>query len=159
MNLPIEIEKHMADLFIGQKAFFTKTISESDVYLFAGITGDFNRIHVDEHYAQTTSFGKRIAHGFLVASMVQHCTSELTTPGGVSLNYNFNMRAPVFIGDTITASAEVIHKREDKPIVTLRIACHKPDGTLCIDGEALIYMVSDKKKAEAFDSFTMDGWF
>ena len=137
-------EKHMSDLIIGQESTFTKTISESDVYLFAGITGDFNRIHVDEEYAKSTQFGQRIAHGFLVASMVQHCTSELTTPGGVSLNYNFDMKAPVFIGDTVTASAKVVHKREDKPIVTLQIKCEKADGTLCIDGKAVIYMISDR---------------
>lgn len=140
-------EKHISDLYLGQEATFTKTISESDVYLFAGITGDFNRIHVDEEYAKKTSFGKRIAHGFLTASMVQHCTSELTTPGGISLNYNYDMKAPVFIGDTITSSAKVIHKREDKPIVTLHIQCIKQDGTVCIDGKAIIYMMSDKKQA------------
>ena len=137
-------EKHMADFYIGQSSTFTKTLSESDIYLFAGITGDFNRIHVDDTYAQNTTYGKRIAHGFLVASMVQHCTSELTTPGGVSLNYNFDMKAPVFIGDTISASAKVIHLREDKPIVTLEIQCVKQDGTLCINGKAVIYMISDK---------------
>ena len=137
-------QKHIYDLHIGQKAFFAKTISESDVYLFAGITGDFNRIHVDEEYAKNTQFGRRIVHGFLIASMVQHCTSELTTPGGVSLNYNFDMKAPVFIGDTITACAEVVHMRDDKPIVTLKIQCTKSDGTVCIDGQAVIYMVSDK---------------
>ena len=138
-------EKRMADLLLGQKAYFTKTITESDVYLFAGITGDFNPIHVDEEYAKTTQFGQRIAHGFLTASLVQHCTSELTTPGGVSLNYNFDMKAPVFFGDTITASAEVIHKREDKPVVTLKILCVKQDGTICVEGKAIIYMVRDKK--------------
>jgi 3-hydroxybutyryl-CoA dehydratase len=70
--------------------------------------------------------------------------SALTTPGGVSLNYNFSMKAPVFIGDTITATAEVIEKREDKPIVTLAIRCVKQDGTICVEGTALIYMISDK---------------
>lgn len=138
-------EIHMADLAIGQTATFTKTISESDVYLFAGITGDFNPIHMDEEYARGTQFGRRIAHGFLTASLVQHCTSELTTPGGVSLNYNFDMKAPVFIGDTITASAEVVEKRTDKPIVTLAIRCVKQDGTVCVDGKALIYMISDRE--------------
>ena len=138
-------EKHMSDLDIGQKAHFTKTITESDVYLFAGITGDFNRIHVDEEYAKTTQFGQRIAHGLLTASLVQHCMSELTTPGGVSLNYNFDMQAPVFFGDTITANAEVIQKRDDKPIVTLKIMCVKQDGTVCIEGRAIIYMMSDKE--------------
>jgi 3-hydroxybutyryl-CoA dehydratase len=143
-----EKEKRMADLQIGQKSMFTKTISESDVYLFAGITGDFNRIHVDSEYAKSTPFGKRIAHGFLTASMVQYCTSALTTPGGVSLNYQFDMKAPVFIGDTITASAEIIEKRADKPIVTLAIRCQKQDGTVCIDGKAIIYMVSEKSKKD-----------
>lgn len=137
-------EKHMCDLEIGQKATFTKTLTEADITLFAGLTGDFNRIHVDEEYAKSTQYGERIVHGFLVASLVQPCMSELTTPGGVSLNYNFDMRAPVFIGDTITASAEIVKKREDKPIVTLKIQCTKQDNTICISGEALIYMLSDK---------------
>ena len=137
-------EKRISDLRVGQRATFTKTVSESDVYLFAGLTGDFNRIHVDEEYAKKTRFGRRIAHGFLVASLVQHCTSELTTPGGVSLNYNFDLKAPVFFGDTITASAEIIHIREDKPVVTLAIRCEKADGTICIDGKAVIYMISEQ---------------
>ncbi len=137
-------EKHMSDMYIGLRHEFVKTLSESDIYLFAGITGDFNRIHVDDTYAKTTQFGQRIAHGFLTASLVQNCTSALTTPGGVSLNYNFDMKAPVFIGDTITASATVSHLREDKPIVTLKLLCEKQDGTVCVEGEALIYMVSDK---------------
>lgn len=144
--MPPTEEKHMRDLAIGQKATFTKTIAESDVYLFAGLTADFNRIHVDEEYAKTTQYGQRIAHGFLIASLVQPCTSRLTTPGGVSLNYNFDMKAPVFIGDTITSSAEIVKKREDKPVVTLRIQCVKQDGTVCIDGEAVVYMISDKNQ-------------
>jgi len=143
--MPPTEEKHMQDLAIGRKATFTKTIAESDVYLFAGLTADFNRIHVDEEYAKTTPYGQRIAHGFLIASLVQPCTSQLTTPGGVSLNYNFDMKAPVFIGDTVTSSAEIIKKREDKPVVTLRIQCIKQDGTVCIDGEAVVYMISDKQ--------------
>ena len=136
--------KTMDDLTIGQRTTFTRTITEGDVYLFAGLTGDFNPIHVDVEYARTTSFGRRAAHGFLTASLVQPCMTELTTPGGVSLNYNFNMKAPVFIGDTITASAEVLEKRVDKPIVTLKVQCVKQDGTVCVDGKALIYMLSDR---------------
>jgi 3-hydroxybutyryl-CoA dehydratase len=137
-------EKRMSDLEIGQRSTFSKTITESDVYLFAGLTADFNAIHVDQEYAKTTQFGERIAHGFLIASLVQPCMSALTTPGGVSLNYNFSMREPVFFGDTITASAEVVEKRKDKPIVTLQIRCQKQDGRVCIDGTALIYMISEK---------------
>ena len=103
-------EKRMSDLEIGQRSTFSKTITESDVYLFAGLTADFNPIHVDREYAKTTQFGERIAHGFLVAALVQPCMSDLTTPGGVSLNYNFSMKEPVFFGDTITASAEGCEK-------------------------------------------------
>lgn len=138
-------EKKMADLEIGQFTTFSKTITEADVTLFAGLTGDFNRIHVDDEYAKSSGFGRRIAHGFLVASLVQPCMTALTTPGGVSLNYNINMKNPAFLGDTITARAEILKKREDKPIVTLKIECKKQDNTLCIEGEALIYMVSEKK--------------
>lgn len=138
-------EKHMSDLAIGQQATFTKTLTESDINLFAELTGDFNPIHVDPSYAARTQYSRPIAHGFLVAALVQPCTTELTTPGGVSLNYNFDMQAPVFIGETITASAEITHKRADKPIVTLKIRCVKDDGTVCVEGQALIYMVSDKE--------------
>ena len=137
-------EKRLADIEIGQKATFVKTISESDISIFAGLTGDFNRIHVDAEYARTTRYGRRVAHGLLTASLVQPCLSEITTPGGVSLNYNFNMKAPVFLGDTVTASAEVLQKREDKPLVTLKVLCTKQDGTICIEGTALIYMISEK---------------
>lgn len=139
-------EKHMEDLEIGQHATFSKTITETDISLFAGLTADFNPIHVDEEYAKNTGFGRRIAHGFFIASLVQPCMTELTTPGGVSLNYNINMKNPAFLGDTITAHAEIIHKREDKPIVTLKIECKKQDNTLCMEGEALIYMVSEKNR-------------
>jgi 3-hydroxybutyryl-CoA dehydratase len=135
----------MAGLKIGQSSSFTKTIGESDIYLFAGLTGDFNPIHVDREYARTTQFGRRVAHGFLVAALVQPCMSALTTPGGVSLNYSFSMKKPVFIGDTITATAEVLEKREDKPIVTLGIRCENQDGEVCVEGTALIYMLSDRQ--------------
>jgi 3-hydroxybutyryl-CoA dehydratase len=138
-------EKRLRDIQIGQKETFTKTITESDVYIYAGLTADFNRIHVDSEYARTTDYGQRVAHGLLTASLVQPCLTALTTPGGVSLNYNFNMKAPVFFGDTITASAEVTAIRKDKPIVTLAVQCTRQDGSVCIDGTALIYMISEKK--------------
>lgn len=135
----------MADLVVGQSATFSKTITEADLTLFAGLTADFNPIHVDAQYAKDTEFGRRIAHGFLIAALVQPCMTDLTTPGGVSLNYNIDMKNPAFIGDTITARAEVLKKRKDKPIVTLKIECTKQDDTVCVDGEALIYMASDRR--------------
>jgi 3-hydroxybutyryl-CoA dehydratase len=136
-------EKTFADIQLGQKATFTKTITEADIILYAGLTGDFNPIHVDAEYARTTRFGQRIAHGLLVAGLVQPALSEITTPGGVSLHYEFNLKAPVRIGDTITAEAEVIHIRQDKPIVTLATRCTNQRGEVVIEGKALIYMVSE----------------
>ena len=138
-------EKTLDDISVGQKASFTKTITESDVVLYAGLTGDFNRVHVDAEYARGTRFGQRIAHGLLVAGLVQPALSEITTPGGVSLHYEFDLKAPVFIGDTITAEAEVVNIRRDKPIVTLELRCTKQDGTVAIRGKALIYMVSEAR--------------
>jgi len=138
-------EKRIKDIKVGQKHTFCKTITEGDVYLYAGLTADFNRIHVDAEYARSTTYGQRVAHGLLTASLVQPCLSALTTPGGVSLNYNFNMKAPVFFGDTITAMAEVIAIRKDKPLVTLKVECTKQDGIVCIDGTALIYILSERE--------------
>ena len=139
-------EKRLSDIRVGQKASFSKTITEADVVLYAGLTGDFNRIHVDAEYARTTRFGERIAHGLLVAGLVQPALSEITTPGGVSLHYEFDMRAPVRLGDTITAEAEVVHIRKDKPIVTLATRCVNQRGEVVIEGKALIYMVSEKDR-------------
>jgi len=139
-------EKTLSDIRVGQKASFTKTITEADVVLYAGLTGDFNRVHVDEEYARGTRFGGRIAHGLLVAGLVQPALSALTTPGGVSLHYEFDLKAPVRLGDTITAEAEVVDIRRDKPIVTLDTRCTNQRGEVVISGRALIYMVSEKDR-------------
>ena len=141
-------EKTLDDITIGQKASFTKTVTEADVVLYAGLTGDFNRIHVDAEYARSTRFGERIAHGLLVAGLVQPAMSEITTPGGVSLRYEFDFRAPVRIGDTITAEAEVVHIRDDKPIVTLATRCVNQRGEVVVEGKALVYMVSEKSRGK-----------
>lgn len=139
-------QKTLADIQIGQKASFTKTITEADVVLYAGLTGDFNRIHVDAEYARHTRYGERIAHGLLVAGLVQPALSEITTPGGVSMRYEFDLKAPVRIGDTITAEAQVTDIRSDKPIVTLETRCINQRGEVVIRGKALIYMISEKDR-------------
>jgi 3-hydroxybutyryl-CoA dehydratase len=100
---------------IGDKAEFSKTISESDVYLFAGITGDLNAIHVNEEYAKTTSFKARIVHGLLTSSFI--CTAlgtKLPGEGTIHTNQELKFIKPVYIGDTITVRLEIIEFIDEK---------------------------------------------
>ena len=98
---------------IGQKAQFSKTISESDVYLFAGITGDMNPIHVNEVFAKTTRFGKRIVHGMLVSSFISSALSmKLFGENTVYVSQEIKFLKPVFIGDTISVTLEIIEIME-----------------------------------------------
>lgn len=94
---------------IGDLATFSKTISESDVYLFAGITGDLNPVHVDAEYAKKTRFQQRIAHGMLTSSFI--CTvlgTKLPGPGTIHISQSLEFRLPVFIGDTVQVRLEIV---------------------------------------------------
>jgi 3-hydroxybutyryl-CoA dehydratase len=117
-----------ADLKIGDKASMSKTVTEYDVYTFAGVTGDFNPIHVDTEFAKTTMFKERIAHGMLSAGFISAVIGT-TLPGA-------NSKAPVKIGDTVTATVEVIEKIEAKNRVILRTTVTNQDGILVVDGKA-----------------------
>ena len=95
-------------LTIGQSASMSKTVSEHDVYTFAGITGDFNPAHVNEEYAKTTSFGGRIAHGILSAGFISAVLAmHLPGPGAIYLGQELKFTRPVRMGDTITATVTV----------------------------------------------------
>jgi len=125
----------------GQKASFTKTISEADVILFAGISGDFNPLHINEEYARQSRFGRRIAHGLLSAGLISHVLGmQLPGPGAIYLKQDLKFLAPVFIGDTITATVEVLSYREDKHIVTLQTDCVNQNGEKVLTGEAVLMM-------------------
>ena len=124
---------------VGQKASFTKTITETDVVLFAGSTGDMNPFHIDEEFARRARFGKRIAHGMLVTGLISAVLGmKLPGPGTIYLRQELDFRHPVYIGDTVTAVAEVLHVREDKPIVTLSTNCYNQDEKLVIEGKAVV---------------------
>ena len=126
---------------VGEKASLSKTMSESDVETFARLTGDVNPVHVDEAYAKTTRFGGRIAHGMLTAGLISAVLgTRLPGPGGIYLNQTLKFTAPVRMGDTITATAEVTAYREDKRIVTLKTDCTNQRGELVLTGEAVIMM-------------------
>jgi 3-hydroxybutyryl-CoA dehydratase len=127
------------ELKVGQTAEFSKTVSESDVYLYAGVTGDFNPAHINEAYAQQTFFKTRIAHGMLTAGFISAVlATRLPGPGTIYLRQELNFLAPVRIGDTVTAKVEVIEIVADKNRVRLKTTCINQDGTQVLDGEALI---------------------
>lgn len=131
--------KTIDQLEIGQSARFTKTVSESDVYLYAGVTGDFNPAHIDETYASQTAFKTRIAHGMLLGGFISNVIgNQLPGPGSIYIQQNLTFKAPVVIGDTITATAEVIEIISERKRVRLSTICTNQDGTVVLDGEALI---------------------
>jgi len=123
----------------GDSAAFTKTISESDVYLFAGITGDLNPAHVDAVSAAAGMFKQRIAHGMLTGSFVSTVLAmQLPGPGTIYVGQTLQFKAPVFIGDTITARVEAIEKLEQRKWVKFRTTITNQDGKLVVDGEATV---------------------
>ena len=127
------------ELTIGQQARFSKTITETDIYLFAGVSGDFNPAHVDETFAAGTYFKTRIAHGMLTASFISTIIGTLLPgPGSIYMSQTVNFLAPVKIGETVTAIAEVVDIISDKKRVRLKTWCVNQDGITVLDGEAMV---------------------
>lgn len=128
-----------SDLKIGDSAEISKTISEADIYNFAGICGDFNPLHVDEEFASKTPFKKRIAHGMLGASLISTLLGT-TLPGKntIYMEQNLKFKAPVYIGDTITARIEVLELIQEKNIAKLKTEAYNQNGEIVIDGQATI---------------------
>lgn len=126
-------------LMIGQTASRNTTITDAAIRAFAEATGDNNPVHLDADYAAATRFKKRIAHGMLTTGLVSAVlANDLPGPGTIYLSQSLSFKAPVFIEDTITATVEVVAYREDKRITTLKTTCTNQDGTLVLDGEAIV---------------------
>jgi acyl dehydratase len=124
---------------IGDYATTTKTFLDEDVRTFANISGDKNPIHLDEEYASSTRFGKRLVHGILTSGIISALLGmELPGPGSIYIKQILNFKAPVYIGDTITATVTVTGVRTDKPIITLETVCKNQDDVMVIDGEAIL---------------------
>ncbi len=123
----------------GQKASFTKTITESDVYGFAGITGDFNPLHVNAEFAARSRFGERIAHGILIAGLISAVLGmRLPGPGGIYASQTLKFLKPVRAGDTITAEAEVLSYDPAKRLLRLRTTCVNQRSEAVLEGEAVV---------------------
>ena len=131
--------KTMQEIHVGDVASFSKTISESDVYLFAGISGDVNPAHLNEEYARGTMFKKRIAHGVLSLGLVSAVLgNQVPGPGTIYLKQEVKFLAPVYFGDTITAQIEVVEKMEERNRIRVRTWCTNQDDTIVLDGEAMV---------------------
>jgi 3-hydroxybutyryl-CoA dehydratase len=127
------------ELKVGDSAELSKTVSETDIYLFAGITGDFNPAHVDEEYARRTFFGTRIAHGLLTAGFISAVLGcRLPGPGAVYMRQELSFLGPVRIGDTITARVEVLEIDREKGRARLLTTCDNQEGKRVLTGEALV---------------------
>ena len=137
------------DMSIGMSAETTKTITDADIVLFAGVSTDFNAVHMDEEYARTTPFGGRIAHGMLSASLLSAVLgNQLPGPGVVYLSQSLRFRAPVRIGDTVHARVTVKEVVTEKCRVVLDTVCTVLDKVV-IDGEAMVMTTSRRKREEA----------
>ena len=126
-------------LEVGEKASIRKTITESDVFSFAQISGDTNPLHLDKEYASKSLFKERVAHGMLAAGLISAVIgTELPGVGSIYLSQSLRFTAPVKFGDTIEAEVEVTGKLEEKNRVTLKTTCRNQQGQTVIEGEALV---------------------
>jgi len=129
--------KSIHELKIGDSAQISKTITESDIELFARATGDFNPVHLDQAYAEKTSFKGRIAHGLLSVGLLSAVLGNiLPGHGTIYLSQEVKFLAPVRIGDTLTAKVEVIELITEKNRAKFRTTCTNQDGKEVVDGIA-----------------------
>jgi len=133
---------------IGTQAALSRTITEDDILLFALVSGDHNPIHLDAEYAEKSLFGKRIAHGFLIGSLISAVLgNDMPGPGSIYLGQTLKFLAPIHIGDTVTVTVKVVAIREDKRIITLHTDCTNQHGTLVLSGEATVKFTKELEAA------------
>jgi 3-hydroxybutyryl-CoA dehydratase len=144
MTLPLRT-LFFEDLAVGMSETLEKTIASSDVVGFAQLTGDRNPIHLSEHFAAKTMFGKRIAHGLYTASLISAVLgTRLPGPGAVYISQTLHFRAPVKIGDTVVVTVTVAELMPEKKRARLACSC-AVGGEVVLDGEALVKVPSEAK--------------
>ncbi len=137
----------LEDIKVGMSAAFAKTITEADVLLFAGVSGDTNSIHVNEEFARRTRFGRRIAHGMLSASLISTALgSKLPGPGAIYQSQTLKFVAPVYMGDTVEARVTVAEINREKRRIVMRTECWVGDKQVVV-GEALIWVPPPEEEA------------
>ena len=131
---------YFEDLSVGMTDLYAKTVTDADITLFAGISGDTNPVHLDDEFAKSSRFGQRIAHGMLSASYISTVLgTRLPGPGCIYLGQQLRFMNPVKVGDTVTARVTVEELMTEKKRARLSTRCSVGD-TLVIDGEALVYV-------------------
>lgn len=144
--MQFERGKSYEEIAIGEESTFSKTITETDVYLFAGISGDFNPMHVNEEYARTTLFGARVAHGPLTQSLAAPLLGmKLPGLGAIAVELTTRFKAPVFLGDTVTVTGKVVEKIPEKSWVRMALSWTNQKGVTVAEGSAV---VSPPKKVD-----------
>ena len=138
------IKKRFEDIQVGDKATFSKTMTESDIFAFSAITGDFNPIHVNVEFAKESIFKQRVVHGMLTAGLVDQTLTHIGGAGNIHLSQFVKFLAPVHIGDTVTVISEVVSKDAAKNRVTVKSAVTNQTGKTVLEGEALIMIPREK---------------
>src|SRR4051812_12404782 len=133
---------------VGEKASRTRTVRQRDIELFTELTGDRNALHYDQAAASRSRFGGIIVQGGVTSGLLNAIVAEdLPGPGSVFLHVEWDFEAPVRPGDEITAEVEVLEAREDKPLTKLRTTIENQEGTVVLDGTALVW--TEEVAAEA----------
>jgi 3-hydroxybutyryl-CoA dehydratase len=133
------LAREFSSFSVGDEVTFSKTITEADIALFVGVSGDTYPLHVDAEYAKTTRFGRRVAHGMLSASLLSTVNGlMLGTPGGLYVEQTLQFRRPVFIGDTLTARSEVVAIDTGKRRLHCATTIVNQHGKAVIDGAAVL---------------------
>jgi len=136
---------YLEDLSVGMSAVFGKTVTEADIMAFAGVSGDTNPIHLHEGFAKASRFGERIAHGMLSASFISTVVgTRLPGPGSIYVSQSLNFKAPVKIGDTVTARCEIVEVVPERKRIKLKTECLCGDKVV-LDGEAVILVPTRPK--------------
>ncbi len=151
MAAPVQSSEHSGprivvttfeDMAVGMTASFAKTVTDADLVLFVGVSGDTNPVHLDEDYASTTMFKGRVAHGALTASFISTALgTKLPGAGSIYVAQTLKFKAPVHVGDTVTARVEVTALVPERKFVIFKTQCFVRD-TMVIDGEATLKLPS-----------------
>jgi len=142
---------YLEDLSVGMTSIFAKTVTEADIVMFAGVSGDTNPVHINQLFAEGTMFKGRIAHGMLAASFISTVVgTRLPGPGCIYINQSLRFRAPVKAGDTVVARATVKEILPERRWVVLTTVCSVGE-TVVIDGEATMMVANRPESTEDAD--------
>ena len=140
---------YLEDLEIGMSASFSKTVTDADIVMFAGVSGDTNPVHISEEFAEKTMFKGRIAHGILSAGFISVAFgTKLPGPGCIYLSQNLRFKAPVKVGDTVTARVTIREMDVERRRVTFDTVCTVRDRVV-VDGDALLMVTSRAEASQA----------